>query len=115
MAYEKLTKILIELIQKTDSGSLAWEPTAEEGVYQVSFPRFTVQLSSNGADIVLSILNSEGTVIEEASDPEFTDHITDAYVAMKQLYANARRRALGVDAALDELLEELSKKDSLIG
>jgi hypothetical protein len=115
MADNKLTKILMELVQKTDKGSLAWEPTAEEGVYQVSFPRFTVQLSPNGPDIVLSILNSEGTIIEEAADAEFSDHIPAPYQTMKKLYANARRQALGVDAALDELLDELSKKDSLLG
>ena len=95
MAFDKLATLLVELIQKTNNGSLRWEATAAEGVYQVSFPRFTVQISERGNDFVLTILNSEGTLLEEAAD---------------QLYVNARRQALGVDAALDELLNELSKK-----
>ena len=100
----------MELIQKTNNGSLRWEATAAEGVYQVSFPRFTVQISERGNDFVLTILNSEGTLLEEAADPEFQGKIENPFSRMQQLYVNARRQALGVDAALDELLNELSKK-----
>jgi hypothetical protein len=117
MAYAKLSRLLIELIQRTSKGSLKWEGTAADGVYQMSFPKYTVQLSTRPAerdgfdDIVLTVLNSEGVVIEQAADPDFAPDVGEAYTAMKEMYATARRQALGVDSALDDLLSELTKED----
>jgi hypothetical protein len=112
MALDKMTRLLLELVEKTNNGSLRWEGTAAEGVYQVSFPNFTVQISARGFDFVLTIRNAEGTILEEAADTEFSNKIQNPMATMNQLYVNARRQALGVDAALDNLLDELSKKTS---
>ncbi len=113
MAYEKLTQLLLELIRNTELGNLKWEGTAADGVYQVSFPRFTVQLSERDPDrpdctFVLSILNSEGAEIEQATHEDFSGALKQPYSMMKQLYAMARRRALGVEDAIDVLLKNLS-------
>jgi hypothetical protein len=112
MASEKMARLLLELVQKTRAGNLNWETTAAEGVYQVWFRRFTVQISQSGTDYLLAIRNSEGMLIEEASNPQLSSNIPDAFSEMGELLTNARRQALGVDAALDELLNELSEKGS---
>lgn len=56
-------------------------------------------------------MNSQNTVIEEATnnDLEFDDiSVPNSYKLMSELHAAARRQALGVDQALDTLLESLS-------
>jgi hypothetical protein len=113
MAYEKLAKLLAELIKHTEFGNLKWERTAANGVYQCSFPQYTVQLSETTADNLdatfqLTILDSEGTVIERATHPDFAGAMPTPYTQMKHLYEMARRQALGVDNAIDALLKELS-------
>jgi hypothetical protein len=62
-------------------------------------------------DYVLTILNSEGTVIEQAADTDFANRLQDALPMMSEMYSAARRQALGVDGAIDDILGELSKRD----
>ncbi|HXP25873.1 MAG TPA: hypothetical protein VN891_08825 [Steroidobacteraceae bacterium] len=113
---DKLTTLLIELAKRTRNGSFTWDPTATAGVYQASFPRYTLQLSVRrtpigSEDYVLTILNSEGTVIEQAADTDFANRLQDALPMMSEMYSAARRQALGVDGAIDDILGELSKRD----
>ena len=66
-------------------------------------------------DYTIMILNSEGTVVDRFTDldvhreGEQSGHPIRAYVIMKNLYNAARRKALGVDQALDAILAELGE------
>jgi hypothetical protein len=113
---DKLTRLLLELAKRTRNGSFSWEPTAAEGVYQASFSRYTVQLSVQrtpvgSEDYVLTILNSDGMVIERAADTDFANRLNDALPVMSEMYSAARRQALGVDRAIEDILGELSKQE----
>lgn len=111
---DKLTTLLVELAKRTRNGSFAWERTAVDGVYQASFPRYSVQISTRSTpagsdDYVVKILNSEGTVIEQAADADFANRLQNASPLMSEMYNTARRQALRVDEAIDDILGELSK------
>ena len=62
-------------------------------------------------DYIVSIFDESGTVIESASDVELqkvAPGTAKVFGMMEDLYATARRNALGVDSALDALIGELS-------
>jgi hypothetical protein len=72
--------------------------------------RIIATLTELSEDYVLTILNSEGTVIEQAADTDFANRLQDALPMMSEMYSAARRQALGVDGAIDDILGELSKR-----
>ena len=90
----------------------AWEPTVYEQRFQLDFTDYTIQIESEfseelGETITLRILDNDNRVIEQVTEGGLREIMDDAYKAMGELYAGARRIATGVDAALDTLLEEL--------
>ena len=115
---EKILKLVEGLLAKTKSGDVVWERTSSPDVFQAAFPSYTVRVSTRRSenqlealDYVVSILDEAGTTIERASDVDLTKALggVSAYQLMQELYALARRQALGVDGALDTLLSELSR------
>jgi hypothetical protein len=106
---EKFFAILKRLHAKTKAGQTEWEETPSTGVFQTSFPNYTIKLWADGNDYYISILDGLGATLESYSDAALTTAFPggNAFPIMRELYAMARRRALGVDAALDSLLREL--------
>lgn len=105
--------LIARLHQRTLDGDLAWEETAEEGVYQLAFPDYAMRFSrrwdrdESCFDYVLSIHNDEGTLIEEVTDATILQQLPNAYRIMEETYETARRTAMGVEKALDALIARL--------
>ena len=120
MSYPKMVYLVQKLYRRTDDGTAEWEETDIEGVFQAPFPEYTVRLSMHSPDghvpgsedYVLSILNARGLKIEEVSDVDLAEDLADSYEVMKHLYRAARRKAMGVDQALDSILAALGKDDT---
>lgn len=108
MIESKIVRIIQGVVRQTNAGKIDWDVTEREDVFQASFPNYSIRLSytesAMGVDYWLTVLNDEGVVIESVSDVDVRDELDGAYKIMERLYANARRVALGVDKALDDLL-----------
>ncbi len=112
MAYDKRTALVLRVCQSTDRNEISWQETEAEGVFQADFPDYSIRVSKRSVsrgeapDIILAILDSEGTILDEVSDDEVSEDIgvQKAYPMMLDLYETARRIALGVEKALDDLL-----------
>jgi hypothetical protein len=113
---DKLWDFIQRLRDRTTEGKVSWERTADEGVYQVSFPNYTVRIFSRPAgeeefEYVVQIVDQEGTVVEEATNGDLAAAATagrsSAYRLMGDLFKQARRKAMGVDQALDAIMESL--------
>lgn len=120
MSYEKIARLVRALSKKTADGKIEWKSTVDDGVFQVSFPNYSVQVSTRptrderaeGQDVVVSIRNEEGELIEQVADIDFDNtNLPGAFRTMTNLYNSARRQALGVEKALDELLGEIGEED----
>jgi hypothetical protein len=108
MSESKIVRLIQGVVRQTSAGKIDWEVTEREEVFQASFANYSIRLSHSeadmGVDYWLTIINNEGLVIESVSDVQVRDELDGAYKIMEGLYANARRVALGVDKALDDLL-----------
>ena len=123
MAYDKLLTLVQLLRDRTANGKVNWEQTSEDGVFQAAFPQYSVQIFSRstrhrdegreGLDYVLGIFNAEGALVEEADDLQLATTITGANRLMRELHDAARRKAMGVDDALDAIIGALGKDEDI--
>lgn len=115
MSSRKLASIVEKLMEKTSNGELEWQNTERKDTYQVVLARFAVRIFSRegdgGIDIVVQVINQDGVIVEEIADPDMRGLMSEPYTRMSELLEDARRSAMGVDAALDALLQELTKDD----
>ena len=110
------------LIQRLHSGTLkrkiTWEPTSQDGVFQASFPGYSVLISESAPDHdkplqYLKIVNADGELIEAVNDEQIRPDSPEdsAFVLMTDTYNSARSQAMGIDKALDSILSNLAKGD----
>lgn len=118
MITPRMIQLIERLHDRTAAEGLPWQETEVDGVYQITFPTFSVSLSKRRSvhpeaekDYWLSIYNSSGKLIDEVSDEEFpADYILDGkppYLYMEELYEMARRTALGVEGVISQILAQL--------
>lgn len=113
---DKIKKIAAALLAKTQASELEWEETETEDVFQVAFSGHSIRVrhkptqTFNANHYFLAIHNEQGAMIEEAGDFEVDGApypATESPRMLKDLYERARRKAMGVDKALDDILSEL--------
>ncbi|WP_089729312.1 hypothetical protein [Candidatus Thiosymbion oneisti] len=126
----KLIKISNVLLTKTRQGRLTWVPTEKLDVFGVDFPDYSIRIAHRvvreipdrvvreiptGETVMdnykVEIYNSEGRLVEAATSDEMKDELHEGIniaEVLKELYELARRQALGIDNALDDLLSRLS-------
>ena len=112
---DKLHIFVRTLKARTDEGKINWQPTVEEAVYQAAFPNYLVKIwmrpsiyQQQEEDACVAILNKDGSVIEEFDDVTLTGTgFKESFLLMRELYRLARRNAMGLDKALDEILSGL--------
>ena len=114
MAYKKLAVLTGDLYKKTLSGKIDWEETALKEVYQTSVANYSLRISREAASVRITIVNELGNEIETFLDDDLSPAwfveigITDnPFIVMKSMYEIARRRALGSEQAIDNILREL--------
>lgn len=123
MADRKLLTLVDRLHRKTLAGQVPWTETTSQNEYAANFSGLSLSIKTlfdpdwpDKPDYVVKILNTEGRLVEEFSNVELSTLVTDAephpYKLLEEIYRGARRIAMGVDNALDLLLNELGGDDS---
>ena len=116
MTERKVYELVGRLLEKTRRGELAWEVTPSREAFLTVLGAFAVKIffvldkSGKDATLALSVSDSEGRAIETSRDVDLANRLgptVPVMQTMRDLYAEARRSALGVDAALDQILSEL--------
>lgn len=112
MSNEKIAKIIIALDEKTDLSQVVWGESSISG-YEAYFPRYTARIREqqeyerDSFNMVLEIINDSGEVIESLTDDDLSDYLVTPFTIMHNLFQKARRSAMGVDEAVDEILNFL--------
>jgi hypothetical protein len=99
MATEKDHVLVQFLKEETENGKINWEPTAENDQFTASFKgkySATIDMTNDGADYSLVLTDTNGRVLLRLNRWE------DQFI--EPLFHEVRRRALNVDAAIDEIM-----------
>jgi len=119
MSKQKVATIVQRLHGATISGKVDWELTEKEGVYQASYPDFSIRISTQPAiepepevfiDYVLSIYNNKGTLLESVTDVELQGEVTTPFKTLGEIYESARGYALGLEQTLDSIINSLPEE-----
>lgn len=120
MTDPRLRLLVQRLHDKGLEGSVPWEKGLDEGIFQASFRDYSIKIlrqptrhhtgDPDEEDIVLQIFNEKGELIEEVDDTSFK--IGDfgpvyPFPFMAEIHAMARRAVMGVNKAVDSILEQL--------
>jgi hypothetical protein len=113
----KALKLFQEVLTKTKAGRIKWEPTANEAQYSSILPSGHALLVSMShrettwgdplPDVFVLMLRSRGLDQELLRVTSDVDGVGQE--GLNELYEFARRRALQVDATVDQVLGDLAK------
>lgn len=113
---DKARMFVEKVCAKTIAGELKWEKTPKTGVFQTGIARlvvlFSLQEKQNVKMYQLELLDENGEVVDSYTDETFERSEValspnSLFKRMGTAYERARRQAMGVDRALDAILEEL--------
>lgn len=106
-----IESLVPSLIEKTNDGSLTWTkakpPTAgfQAGVGKYIVHVFEWKDENETEGITVAINDSSDTQIDHL----IVDQYSTRFNGFQELYMAARRKALGLDKALDEIADELDR------
>lgn len=112
---DKRLTLLKLLHERTLQGKLAWKPTPIAREYTVEFSAYVVgivqELNEDADnDYVMCIVDAENNMIDEIYDEDLEeDDDVIPFILMQETFREARRIALGLEAALDSLIAELGE------
>jgi hypothetical protein len=112
---KKLIVFLSKIYARTKAELLDWEPSEDPNIFAVKFADYTVSIErateteKAPESFNLTIANSGGLVIQELSSYLAGK---SGFADMKDLFDRARRQAVGLNAALDDLIRELDELSS---
>lgn len=112
MAELEFQALVSRLAERTAEGKVNWKPTASEAEYVLYFKNNALSMR-RGVDeeddefIVFTLRNDAGKKIDEFRVWESFNN----WDAVADMWTSARRRALGLNEALEGLLMEIETKD----
>ena len=112
---KKLITVITRLYAKTKADVVDWEPSEDASLFAVKFSDYTISIHHMLAragypeSFNLSIANSDGAVIQEMDSITAKDN---GFADMSDLFYRARRHAVDLDGALDDILGELDDLSS---
>lgn len=107
---DKRAKLVKLLHDKTQQGEIKWEESlADDNTYTASFPNYSVGVTVDEEQIYyILIYNLEGKEIDRISAQDVYGELgSEVYSMLLNTYNRARRYALGVEDALDAILNQL--------
>ena len=106
---EKLSQIAESLCARTQAGSVTWNETADPDKFVTSLEDYSIAIEAESEyKISLQLVNSKGRPIAamEAFRAQ-TPPKSTTWKTFSDLYEMARRQALKIDQALDDVLNRV--------
>ncbi len=130
MTYDKTLEKALALVQnlyvRTSDGDVDWQVTGNERAFQAQLGDFTLRLTripdieyQDSPDYELRVLDKSEREVESITNRSLrpvmdrsTPEGLNPYSLLDRTFEMARRQALGVDQAMDTLLQSLTKRSS---
>ena len=115
MFSEAYRDLIQKLFVRTQEGRVEWQPTAESTVFLAPIGKhvFSIRAWFNPATsrptVTVEVLKSSG---EKVDSFNVTQREPDDYVWLMDLHELARRKALNIDNAINEMLGDLDEATS---
>lgn len=116
MKSEKAAVLVETIIARSAQGKIPWTESSSEDAFEASLPSATVRVvkeelvDSDGDPFTLvsiNIVNTDGRVVETITPYTVRQHVVSGNEKFRNLFSEARDCALGVDAAVENLLKDL--------
>ena len=116
--HDRFVTLAENLLNATKAGKVSWALTDNETKFLYAGTRSSVAIefydSRDGEETVLSLLNSQGTVVDSlVTEYHRTSDETMSpapwNIILEDLYSAARRVAHNVDEAIDSMLSDIEK------
>jgi hypothetical protein len=116
MVNEKIRSLIDRLLSKTSTGEINWEEADRQEAFQISFPNYSVVIEKDrDGELWLRMYDFMGRVLDTVSSDELHAFQVPGGAPggtyadrLLELHGLARRQALRVEKALDELLARLA-------
>jgi hypothetical protein len=109
-------KLLVELLhRKTVLDRLDWREAAIDHVFEVILADKTVRISADQPQVnnyLIELINSDGKVVDAFSDVDLSCEVA-WFHRMEDLYRVVRRRVMGSEQVINEVLLELDGDDEI--
>jgi hypothetical protein len=122
MEDERITELVKTIYAGTEQGKIKWEQSADDDTFLVPFSGYSLRMTreifysvpeedSEQIDYRLEIFDDTSTLLEviRSSDIKTWRRRKSSYIILSELWSMARRHALGVNEAIDTILDALSK------
>lgn len=110
----KAEQFVRRICAKTMDGALRWQRMSTMGLFQTIFSSYILQFgffqTHDGDFYQMQLFDGDGDLLDSYRDDDFgrTASLDSMQEVMKEAYDVARRSALGVEKAIDDILEELN-------
>lgn len=110
---DKRIELAKTLITLTDAGDIDWEVLSDDNTVVTNLHNGRIVVSresiQSSVDIVVRVYNSVGNIAEEFSDITLKEISNDFpwFTKLNEMLEGARRKALGSDELLDQIIQEL--------
>ncbi len=107
---DRFRKLMDRLDEKTRANQLAWVPGTDDDSFQVHFANFSVEinLDETYGRYFARLYDQQGRVIESINVANLDRERENKYSRMiSDLYTSARRKALNINKAFDDILAAL--------
>ena len=107
---KKLITVLTRLYAKTKADVVDWEPSEDASFFAVKFSDYTISIvrilptPTHAEWFNITIANSDGAAIQEMDSSTARDN---GFADSSDLFYRARRHAVDLNGALDDILKEL--------
>lgn len=118
MSDDPRKKIVENLLERSDDGSVSWQRTLEANVFEVMIRdnKISIKFETDDFDSIcrINIFNKHGDIVESFSDEDLDlgergpDNKLVWYPKMKRIYNAAKRKALGTDEVISDILDGLN-------
>ena len=112
---KKLITVLTRLYARTKADVVDWEPSTDANIFAVKFSDYAISIQHLLATVnypelfTLKIANSDGVPIQEMDSITAKDN---GFADMPDLFYRARRHAVDLNQALEDILGELDDLSS---
>lgn len=107
----EMHEVVSKLVEGTNQGRIPWKQAAGKTSFVATFGNLSVLISARTSGVLnqvkLSVLDEKGDEIERAESDGYSDDHQS--VQLQLLYLLAKRKALGPDRRLEELVQAIDQ------